>query len=197
MSLAVAAATESEVVVDARLGSANLFWSDRILQRVAETARRVACLHILAKAFGEIAEDAAAESGGRRPPAALLPDESQHKRRPVELQAEAAFGNRQCAIFQRVGQKFVQAEREILGHLRTERQTGRAGNVEPGFEAVDCAVDEVEQAHAAAHRIGDRAVGGRHRLQAVDQTFLNDGFLDRAVARQAEAWMTVKRFWMR
>ena len=81
----------------------------------------------------------------------------------------------------------MQDQRKILRHLRAEHQAGLAGNLDAGFKAAKAAVDEVDQANAAAHGIGDRLVGRRHGLQAIDQPLLDDGFGNRAIAGQAEA----------
>jgi len=81
----------------------------------------------------------------------------------------------------------MQDQGEVLRHLRAEHQARIPADLELRFEAADFAADEIVEANAVPHRIGDRTVGGGHGLQPIHQALLDRRLPDHAFAGQAEA----------
>ena len=81
----------------------------------------------------------------------------------------------------------MQDQRQVLRHLRAEHQVRIPADLELRFEAADFAADEIVEANAVPHRIGDRTIGGRHGLQPIHQALLDRRLPDHSLAGQAEA----------
>jgi hypothetical protein len=88
-------------------------------------------------------------------------------------------------------------QRQVLRHLRAQHQARSAADLELRFETANLVVDEIFEANAVPHRIGDRTIGDRHGLQPIHQALLDRRLADHPLAgrlKRMTAWITVNRF---